>query len=315
MNVEFGLFIQQDSPVAERINTQQGPSFYLKAAKQAEKLGYDSFWQPDHWMLPNNKATFDCWSILAAVAAVSRTIKLGSLVTPIVGYPPLVLSKRLLTVQLISNERTILGAGAGWFREEFDAFGVEFAHHRVRVEMLGEALKLLRLVWGSEGARSYEGRYYSVHGAVLNPKADPPPIWIGGASDKILELVCRYGDGWIPYEISDGEYSTKLVKIDETLDKLANRRSDIKMAVSTRVVAARREEEVELALRRIGMTRDYRTATGQRGHLIAGTFDQCAEELGRYVDAGATYLVVSPQPSDMVGELAPLVRDEVLSKI
>ena len=315
MNLEIGLFVQQDSQVTQRINSHDGPEFYLKLARLADELGYNSFWQPDHWMLPGNTATFDCWSLLAAVAAITSRIKLGSLVTPIVGYPPLVLSKRVLTVHALSKGRVILGVGAGWYQNEFNAFGVKFENHKARTEMLEEALRLMRVVWEAEEPVDYRGKYYKVRGAVLKPRFDRPPIWLGGSSEKILDLVARHGEGWIPYEIAAPEYSTRVVKINEMLERLGRKKDDVRMAVATRVVAGRTEEKAIEILRRMGIARDYETPTGQKGHLVAGSYEKCTEELSRYVDAGAGCLVLSPQPSDKSEKLLPVLKQDVLSKI
>ncbi len=315
MPLALGLFIRQDDTITERVNSTEGPSFYLKLAKKAEEVGYDSYWQPDHWLLPNNKATLDCWSIIAAIATVTSRIKLGSLVTPVVAYPPAVLAKRVITVQLISNNRVILGAGAGWYKNEFEAFGVNFRDHRVRTSMLEEAMRLFELAWGREKPVYHAGEHYSTKGLILGPLTTLPPIWLGGTSDEIMKLTAKYGDGWIPYEVGYQDFSNRINKLRAELDAEGRKISDVKVGLATRVVARRTRQQAEEVLRTTRLTRDYDTSMGQKGHLIIGGYEECAEELSAYIDAGLNYLVLSPQPTDATASLLESVKDELVTKV
>jgi len=314
-DIRFGVFIQQDSEVAEEVNLSKGPSFHVKVAELAERLEYDSFWENDHWMLPKNKAVFDCWTLLSAISVVTNKIKLGSLVTPATFLPPLALAKRVQTVHMLSAGRTILGLGAGWYREESPLFGMKFENHEKRIQRLEEEVNLIRLAWKSHEPVEYKGNFYNVHAAVMKPKSDLPPLWFGGTSDKIIEIAAKYGNGWIPYELSLNDFSTMVNKLREAIDRVGRKASDIDVALCTRLVARKKREEVTQVLRSIHESRDYLSHSGQKGHLVAGTYEECEEEVGEYIDAGVKHLVLSPQPSNQFDKLLEPTKGLLLSNL
>jgi len=310
--------VHQDNPVTERLNQIEGPSFYTKAVALAEKLGYHSFWATDHLTLEKNKGPIECWSTLAAVATATNSIRLGSLVTPVIAYPPLVLAKRVSAVQVISRDRVLFGVGAGWYPDEFQAYGLRFEGHKVRMEMLEEALHLLKLVWSSEEPVTYNGKYYSVKGALLRPSAAFPPLWLGGTGDKLLNLVSRYGSGWIPFEIPPHEIVKRRNRLNSILDQLGRDINEIKVALASRILAAKTEKEAEDVAHRLKLRRDYEAPDlpkPLRAHLIMGSYEHCANELADYVDSGVCHLVISPQPADMTIESLSILKDEVISRV
>ncbi len=316
--VEIGFFVQQDNKITERVNQSLGPAFYQEAATIAEAVGYDSFWLPDHWLLSNNNSPFDCWSILAAVAATTSKIKVGSLVTPATAYSPFLLAKKALTVQLISKARLQFGIGAGWHKQEYDAAGLRFDSHRIRLEKLEETLRFLQTVWKAEVPIDFNGKYYNSTGAVLCPRTEPPPLWLGGASDKLLDLTVKYANGWIAFEIHEDNLAEKVSDLHQKLDKIARKTSDLLIGHATRVVAAKTSREAIEISSRLGLRKDYIAPDLPKtlqGHLLIGSFEECAEELSRFVDAGTQHLVLSPQPSNLTRELLAKFNDEIIQKI
>jgi len=318
MREKFGFFVQQDNPVTEHVNESAGAEFYLKVTGLAERLGYDSFWLPDHWMLPNNRAPLDCWSILAAVASTTERMITGSLVTPIPAYSPLLLAKRALTVQSISRGRTILGIGAGWHRREFEAYGLTFDTHKKRLEKLEEAIQLIVLAWGSQQPVNFQGDNYNASNALLRPRIKRPQIWLGGTSDRILNLTAEYADGWVAFEISHEDLEARKNRIYDLADRLGKETKGITIAHATRVVAAKTRKDAEKILRRIGTSREYAAVDlpkGIVGHLVSGSYEECAQELASFIDAGVTHLIVSPQPADQLPRLLPLYKERILDRI
>jgi len=314
MNPLFGVFIQQDSHLSEEVNRTKGPQFYFKVASLAEGVGFHSFWYADHWMLPRNKATFDCWSLLSGVAAITDKLWIGSLVTSLTANNPVALAKRVLTVQMISRNRVIFGIGTGFYKHEYEAFGVRYPGHQQRLKMLEEGVALIRRVWKANEPVTYDGEAFSVKGALLLPRTVMPPFWFGGVSDGILQIIAKYGDGWIPYEISCDHYAERARQIDSLLDKLHRDKDEVRKAYSTRVIARKTEEEALAVLRRIGVRRDYESPTGQKGHIIVGSYEQCRAELANYLEVGVEYLLLSPQPIESAYELLPILKKEFILK-
>jgi alkanesulfonate monooxygenase SsuD/methylene tetrahydromethanopterin reductase-like flavin-dependent oxidoreductase (luciferase family) len=157
---------------------------------------------PDHYMTLQGKDTLDSWAMLAYFAAVTDRIRLGTLVTPIPLRSPQLLAKIVSTVDVLSGGRSILGIGAGWSREEFDAYS-RWDEPGVRVEMVDEGVDLIKRLWTEETV-DFEGKYYSARGAVLLPKPiqkPHPPLLFGGRGPKMLKLAGKYADiCFIPQE-------------------------------------------------------------------------------------------------------------------
>jgi len=168
-------------------------------AMRAEELGFDSIWVEDHLIFRFEgrppQAPWECWLLLAALAAVTERIEIGSLVSCTGFRNPALLAKMADTVDEISGGRLIFGLGAGWHEPEFTAYGYPFDHRASRFE---EALViihgLLRL-----GRIDFEGTYYQVRECELRPRGprqNGPPILIGSTGERMLRLLATYGDLW-----------------------------------------------------------------------------------------------------------------------
>lgn len=167
-------------------------------ALDVEAAGLDSVWVYDHLLMVETgkppTGTWEAWTLLAALAATTRTVQLGTLVSCTSFRHPGLLAKMADTVAEISGDRLILGIGAGWHEPEYRAFGLPFDH---RVDRFGEALHIIAMML-REGRVTFAGRYYSVQDCPLLP-ARPDrniPILIGSARDRMFGLVARWADEW-----------------------------------------------------------------------------------------------------------------------
>jgi alkanesulfonate monooxygenase SsuD/methylene tetrahydromethanopterin reductase-like flavin-dependent oxidoreductase (luciferase family) len=176
------------------------PLLLEKMAILADEMGYDCFLVTDHFMGRGKTGSLDAWTFLPYIAAKTKKIRLGTCVTPLTFRPPAILAKMVATSDVLSKGRIILGAGAGWYKPEFEAFS-KWLEPSERVEFTRESLELLTRLWTSEVPIDYEGRFIVSHGALINPKPvqkPHPPIWFGSTSNKMLRLAGRFGLGWIP---------------------------------------------------------------------------------------------------------------------
>ena len=151
-----------------------------------------------HW-LHNDPGGHDCTDPLTAfafVAACSARLRLFTNVIVLPYRNPFILAKAAATLQILSDNRLILGVGVGYQKEEFDALGVPYAE---RGALADEAIEVMRQAWaGGEVVR--EGRHFNAPGNEPRPVPTPaPPIWVGGGSDRALVRAAKYGDGWLPY--------------------------------------------------------------------------------------------------------------------
>lgn len=224
--LKVGIFL----PFAEYMMGRQTPrwSDLMTMTQRAEHLGYDSIWLGDHllarfpepqdWLDGHaTSGAWDCWSLLAALAAVTKRIELGPLVACTSYHNPALLAKKAATIDEISGGRFILGLGAGWMEPEYHAFGFPFDH---RVSRFEEAFTIIRTLL-REGQIDFEGAYYQARECELRPRgprAAGPPILIGSMSPRMLRLTARHADqwnGWIPDRSRAEEVAPLRVAVDE----------------------------------------------------------------------------------------------------
>jgi probable F420-dependent oxidoreductase len=204
--VKFGIQVR---PTTAAI----GPA---ELGRLVEGLGFDSLWFPEHTHMPldfgpgveppgdvawvrTNAALFDPFVALAAVAAVTERLLLGTGVCLLPQHDPIVLAKVIATLDVISRGRVLFGIGAGWN-------AMELRHHgtapRERFQIMRERVLAMRAIWTSEVAE-YHGRFVDFAPSYQWPKPVQrpyPPVLIGGEGPRVLERVLDYGDAWLPNE-------------------------------------------------------------------------------------------------------------------
>ena len=198
--MRFGVIFPGYGPYCDR-------GFTERIAVEAERMGADAVLVWDHYMLPYGNETFDAYLLLSYLAARTSRIKLGTCVTPFPFRNPAMLAKQIATLDVLSQGRVIVGVGAGWHWPEFDAYSM-WDGASVRVKKTKEALELMTRLW-TETKVSFEGKFYSTKEAVLEPKPVQkpyPPLWFGTTGKTMLDLATKYGSGWIPTDITLGEY-------------------------------------------------------------------------------------------------------------
>lgn len=175
----------------------------------ADELGFDHAWLVDHLMPtdpPHDRSIFEAWTSLAALAALTRRIRIGVLVSSNTFRHPSLLAKQAVTVDHISSGRLILGVGTGWYPDEHRRFGVDFPAAPERVERLEEALEVLdRLESGA--VATHDGRFYRLEGALALPRpVQRPriPILIAAHRPRMLRVAARFADIWDTFPTIDG---------------------------------------------------------------------------------------------------------------
>lgn len=166
-----------------------------------DELGISSVWFMDHLYPPGmpRVPSFEAWTTAAALAPLTRRIRLGHLVLCNAFRHPALLAKMATTLDHASGGRLDLGIGSGSYEQELAQFGIGAPGARERAEQLGEALQVLHLLFAEE-APSFSGRYYRLDAAPSLPRplqTPRPPIHVGGAGEKwTFPLVARYADRW-----------------------------------------------------------------------------------------------------------------------
>lgn len=179
-------------------------------AREAERLGFESFFVPEHSHMPlatdfplapetpmGYKSMFDPFVVLAAAAAVTERIKVGTSIALIPQRDPIHCAKEVSTLDRISGGRVVFGIGAGWNHEEMEAHG---ADPSTRFRLMREKIEAMKTLWTQEVAE-YHGRHVDIPPTWQWPKPvqqPHPPILMGGAGPNVLNRVVDYCDGWLP---------------------------------------------------------------------------------------------------------------------
>ncbi len=171
-----------------------------EAARVAEEAGFDAVSVPDH--LQQNAVgggpgapMFEAYTMLGALATVTRSVRLLALVSPVTLRPPALLAKAVTSVDVVSGGRAVLGLGAGWDEAEHAAYGLDFPPLGERMDRLGETLAVCRALIDHERA-TVAGTYYRLADApnVPRPLGPMPVLVAGGGERRTLALAARYGD-------------------------------------------------------------------------------------------------------------------------
>jgi probable F420-dependent oxidoreductase len=176
----------------------------IAIAKECERLGFDSVWVSDHLVFDLAKyggtdellGSLEPLTTLSAIARETSTIGLGTMVLCNEFRHPLQLAKDAVTLDAASGGRLELGIGAGWYEREFTMAGLPFPRAGVRLQRLGETVRILRAAFSGEPF-SFDGEHYTVTDMLVRPKpVRPPAIWVGGKGDRALRLIASLGEGW-----------------------------------------------------------------------------------------------------------------------
>jgi alkanesulfonate monooxygenase SsuD/methylene tetrahydromethanopterin reductase-like flavin-dependent oxidoreductase (luciferase family) len=266
-----------------------------EVALRSEELGYSSVWFTDHmvpaWLSPQ-ESELECWTLLSAMSAITRKIRLGTLVSCESFRLPSLLAKMAATVDVVSNGRLDLGIGAGWYQKDFEFLGLPFLEPSVRIERLKESIQIIKKMWTGD-KMSFEGKHYRLSNVLSShPKVvqkPHPPIWVGGKSKMVLRLAAEEADVLNLTGVTPEECARKIEALEDYCKEVGRRPSQLRKSIFIRhAVVGKNDEEVKAELRR---SEPIITVDGAplKKHLDSGIFgtpDQCIEKIQRFVDLG-----------------------------
>src|SRR5215467_14954014 len=197
--MRFGLFIPQGwrmdlagVPATQHWATMHG------LAEAADSGPFESVWVYDHFHtvpVPAQEATYEAWSLMAALAAGTSRVRLGQMCTCMGYRNPAYLAKVAATIDVVSGGRVEMGIGAGWYEHEWRAYGYGFPRAGERLAMLDEGVQIMRQLW-TTGTATLAGKHYQVDGAIGRPlplQDGGIPLWIaGGGERKTLRTAAKY---------------------------------------------------------------------------------------------------------------------------
>ena len=294
-----------------------------RQAEAADRSGFDTVLVMDHFyqlplLGPPENYMLECYTLLAALAQRTATVRLGALVTGNTYRNPTLLAKTLTALDIVSSGRAQLGIGAGWFDVEHDALGFEFGTFTDRFEKLEEALQIVVPMLRDERP-TLAGRHYRVRDAVNQP---PPisriPVMIGGAGErKTLRLVAQYADE-SNLICEPAEIPRKLDALAAHCERLGRDRAEITVSVQRTVCIAPTHEQAEAAVtgflgeRGIDLgTADDATRRMIEARITLGDPDEVGEKLAAVLDLGVDGLTCNlpanghdPENVELLGETA-----------
>ena len=183
--LRFGVFV-----------TPEATERPLQQAAVADKLGFDLVGVQDH---PYQRRFYDTWTLLTAMAMRTERITVFPDVANLPLRPPAMLAKAAATLDMLSGGRVELGLGAGGFWEAIKAYGGPARTAGESVSALEEAIQIIRLLWSGQHGIRFDGKFYPLAGAHSGPvPAHPIGIWLGAYKPRMLSLVGRMADGWVP---------------------------------------------------------------------------------------------------------------------
>ena len=284
------------------------------AAIEFDRLGFDSLWVCDHlYGVPNpTLPILEAWSLLAAVAAITGSARLGTLVTPPFFRNPAVLAKQIATIDEISSGRVIAGLGAGWFPPEFEETGCAFPETRERLRALEEMVEILVRMWTTEKA-SFSGRHFSIHEALSEPKPKVrPEILIGGGGEKVLMgIAARHADTWNNMAVHQAALPKKVEALRRRCEEVGRDPGSIGISQQCVVVLAENEVEARRALEKAKKVYGGHMGGAIEEHGIWGTPEAVLERIERHRAEGVDLFVIEFFGRD-TREPARLFADTIL---
>ena len=228
----------------------------IEATERIEKLNYASVWVYDHFHTvpsPTQDPTYECWSLMAALSQVTTNLRIGQMCTCNSYRNPAYLTKVASTIDSMSGGRLEFAIGAGWYDQEYKAYGYDYPSPGVRLKMLEEALQIY-IAMTTQDKASFEGTYYKIKDAINQPKPlqkPYPPLWVCGGGEKVtLKLLAKYGDyGNWDVDVEGFVHKSKILK--DHCDEQERNFSDIKKTLHTNVIIGNNEKDLGAKLNKI----------------------------------------------------------------
>ena len=267
----------------------------LDAANKIESLNYESIWVYDHFHTvpkPTQDPTFKCWTLMSALSQTTEKVRLGQMCTCNSYRNPSYLTKVASNIDVMSNGRLEYAIGAGWYDHEYKAYGYEYPSDGERLKMLEESLIIYKLMTTEEEPK-FEGKYYSIDGAINQPKPIQkpyPPLWVCGGGEKVtLKLLAKYGD-YGNWDVDVEGFIHKSNVLKQHCENEGRDYSEIGRTLHTNVLIANSEDELKTKISNLSnytnIPEDY-----YFNRPLIGTKDKVFDTINQFKEAGCSYLI------------------------
>ena len=267
----------------------------LKASKDIEDLNYESIWVYDHFHTvpsPTQDPTFECWSLMAALSQVTEKVRIGQMCTCNSYRNPAYLTKVASTIDSMSGGRLEFAIGAGWYDQEYKAYGYEYPSAGIRLKMLEEALQIY-IAMNTEEKATFEGEFYSIKNAINQPKPlqkPYPPLWVCGGGEKVtLKLLAKYGD-YGNWDVDVDGFIHKSEILKNHCEQQERDYSSIKKTLHTNVIIGENQKDLENKIEKIS------TVTGIPKDMyidkpLVGTQEKVFNTVDEFKSVDCSYII------------------------
>lgn len=249
-----------------------------KTITRIENSSFDSIFVSD-----SLQSQYEPVSLLSYFAGLTKRVKLGTCVLVLPLRNPYLLAKQVAQIQKVSNRRFILGVGVGWRKREFDLMGIDYS---IRGKIADDSIRLMVKAWEKD-TFSFNGEFFKVDKLTLNSSLrERPEIWVGGNSIKALQRALKYGDTYIPTDMTVQEYYNLKQKIGTITER------KIMIASHLLIFLSKNSNE---AISQARSAARYFSENKEEflNYVLAGSPDQICEKISRYNKAGVEYHVLS----------------------
>jgi F420-dependent oxidoreductase-like protein len=304
--MRFGLFVPQGWRLdLAGIEPADHWDTMLDVARAAEDGPFESVWVYDHFHtvpVPTEEATHEAWTLMAALGAATRRVRLGQMCTCMGYRNPAYLAKVAATVDVVSGGRTEMGIGAGWYEHEWRAYGYGFPPAGERLAMLDEGVQIMRQLW-TTGTATLNGEHYQVNGAISRPlplQDGGIPLWIaGGGEQKTLRIAAKYA-AYTNFDATPEVFQRKSEILAAHCAEVGTDFSAIVRSGNYNVIIGETESEVDdrLAWLRahyasyLPEDKVERNIQNLRSGPLVGTPEQIVERLTEASGLGMTYAIL-----------------------
>jgi F420-dependent oxidoreductase-like protein len=295
--MRFGTFVPQGwKGDLDGVPVEEQWGRILATARLIEGSGYDSIWVYDHFHthpVVKQESTFEAWTLMAALAGATERARLGQMCTCALYRPPAMLAKIAANVDVISGGRLDVGIGAGWSKKEFDAYGYDYPSDGERLDMLEEAIQVLKAMW-TEDEATFIGKHYLVEGAINRPRPlqkPHPPLWVAGGGEKrTLRIVAEHGD-FSNFGDDLDDFRHKSEVLQDHCEAVGRDFEEVGRSCHRMSVIGRDQSDLQ---RKLGVASRRRACSPEEfsGEHFAATVDQAVDEMGEFVDAGCVEMIL-----------------------
>jgi F420-dependent oxidoreductase-like protein len=276
--------------IAIMIEGQNGLTWprWQKIVRLAEDLGFVGLFRSDHFTnsSPPDLESLELWTSLTWLAANTRRIEFGPLVTPFSFRHPVHTARMAAAVDDLSGGRLVLGLGAGWNEREHYLFGFDLLEPEARFDRFSEGMQVVTKLLQSDEPVTFDGQYYQLHGATLLPRPQRPGgprILVGGNGVKrTLSYVVRYAEEWNCVTLLPQDFARLNHRLDEMLVAAGRDPATVRRSMMTGCVFGKDEVSLQQKLEARGRTAEQLRQQG----VIAGRSDEIKEQLKHLEEAG-----------------------------